>query len=63
MLAAIRATGLARGSSWREERIGSMALNMALHEALPWQTRGAEHFCACYHQFACSAAPLFDVGG
>src|SRR5215216_5106762 len=63
MLAAIRATGLAHGSSWREEQIGSIALNLALHEALPWQTRGAEHFCACYHQFACSAAPLFDIGG
>jgi transcriptional activator for dhaKLM operon len=63
MLSAIRTTGLARGSSWREDQIGSMALNMALHEALPWQTRGAEHFCACYHQFACSAAPLFDIGG
>src|SRR5689334_3871611 len=63
MLTAIHTTGLARGSSWREDRIGSMALNLALHEALPWQTRGAEHFCACYHQFACSAAPLFDIGG
>ncbi|HJZ48973.1 MAG TPA: sigma 54-interacting transcriptional regulator [Roseiflexaceae bacterium] len=63
MLAAIRATGLSRGASWREEQIGSMALNLALREALPWQTRGAEHFCACYHQFACSAAPLFDVDG
>jgi transcriptional activator for dhaKLM operon len=63
MLEAIRTNGLACGSSWREEQIGSMALNLALHEALPWQTRGAEHFCACYHQFACSAAPLFDVGG
>jgi transcriptional activator for dhaKLM operon len=63
MLEAIRANGLARGSSWREDHVGSMALNLALHEALPWQTRGAEHYCACYHQFACSAAPLFDVGG
>src|SRR4051794_34906702 len=63
MLAAIRATGLACGSSWREDQIGSMALNLALHEALPWQTRGAEHYCACYHQFACSSAPLFDIGG
>ncbi|HEU5098144.1 MAG TPA: sigma 54-interacting transcriptional regulator [Roseiflexaceae bacterium] len=63
MLEAIRSTGLSRGSSWREDLIGSMALNLALREALPWQTRGAEHFCACYHQFACSAAPLFYVGG
>jgi transcriptional activator for dhaKLM operon len=63
MLEAIESYDLGRGSSWREEYVGSMALNLALHEALPWQTRGAEHFCACYHQFACSAAPLFDVAG
>src|SRR5829696_8107580 len=63
ILAAIHTTGLAHGSSWREDQIGSMALNLALHEALPWQTRGAEHFRLCYHRFACSAAPLFDIGG
>jgi transcriptional activator for dhaKLM operon len=63
MLEAVESYALGRGASWREEYVGSMALNLALHEALPWQTRGAEHFCACYHQFACSAAPLFDVAG
>jgi transcriptional activator for dhaKLM operon len=63
IVAALEAAGLGRGASWRETDIGSIALNMAPHEALPWQTRGAEHFCACYHQFACSAAPLFDVAG
>ncbi|MFN8569286.1 MAG: sigma 54-interacting transcriptional regulator [Kouleothrix sp.] len=63
MIAALRAQGLVRGASLREEQIGTMALNLALHEALPWQTRGAEHFCTCYHQFASSAAPIFDVGG
>jgi transcriptional regulator of acetoin/glycerol metabolism len=63
MLRAIEAFGLGRGASWREEYIGSIALNLALHEALPWQTHGAEHFCAPYQQFACSAAPLFDVAG
>jgi PAS domain S-box-containing protein len=40
-----------------------MAPNLSLREAVPCQTSGAEHFCACYHRFACSAAPLFDVGG
>ena len=63
MLDTVGAHGLGRGASWREERVGSMALNLALHEALPWQTCGPEHFRACCHQFACSAAPLFDVGG
>ena len=63
LLVAIGAHGLRHGASLREEYVGSMAPNLALREAIPWQTRGAEHYCACYHQFACSAAPLFDVGG
>lgn len=46
MLLELRARGLVRGASLREEQIGTLALNLALHEALPWQTRGAEHFCA-----------------
>jgi len=54
---------LGQGASCREERIGTMALNLALQEALPWQTSGAEHFCASYHRFACSAAPLYDING
>jgi transcriptional activator for dhaKLM operon len=63
MLAELQTLGLARGTSLREEHVGTLALNLALHEALPWQTRGAEHYCRCFHKFACSAAPLFDVGG
>src|SRR6266508_553864 len=63
MLAELKMLGLLRGASLREEHVGTLALNLALHEALPWQTRGAEHYCVCFHQFACSAAPLFDVVG
>ncbi|HEX9371024.1 MAG TPA: sigma 54-interacting transcriptional regulator [Roseiflexaceae bacterium] len=63
MREALRSLGVQRGANLREDRVGSLALNLSLHEALPWQTRGAEHYCACYHQFACSAAPLFDVEG
>src|SRR5215211_2987387 len=53
MLEQVRFYALGHGSSWREERVGSMAPNLALHEALPWQTHGAEHYCACYHPFTC----------
>jgi transcriptional activator for dhaKLM operon len=63
MLDTLATHSLGRGASWREEQVGNLALNMALHEAQPWQTHGPEHFCACYHQLACSAAPLFDVAG
>lgn len=63
MLAALEAQGLVRGTSVGEDQVGTLALNLTLGEALPWQTRGAEHYCMRYHQFACSAAPIFDVGG
>ena len=63
MLDDLRAQGLVRGAGLHEEQVGTLALNLALHEALPWQTRGAEHFCARYHQLACSAAPIFDPRG
>ena len=51
------------GGRWSEERIGTIAVNLALAEAMPWQTRAAEHYCRAYHQLTCSAAPLFDVSG
>jgi PAS domain S-box-containing protein len=63
LLDELAAHGIWRGASLREDVVGSMAANLSLREALPWQTRGAEHFCACYHPFACSAAPVFDVAG
>jgi len=59
----LHALGLDRGSCWREDRVGTLALNLALHEALPFQTISAEHFRVIYHPFASSAAPLFDVDG
>ncbi|NOK60632.1 MAG: hypothetical protein GFH27_549297n232 [Chloroflexi bacterium AL-W] len=55
--------GLGTGSSWCEHDVGTLAVNLTLHEAIPCQTRGAEHYYAVYQQFACSAAPLFDVQG
>lgn len=63
ILEIMREQRLEFGSSWSEERIGTIAVNLALAEALPWQTRGSEHYRAAYHSLACSAAPLFDIGG
>lgn len=61
--AQVHAAGLGAGSVWREDQIGTAALNLALYDAQPVQTGGAEHFCAALHPFACSAAPLFDADG
>lgn len=63
MIDAIESLRLGLGVSWREEAIGTIAVNLALGEALPWQTRGFEHYRSAYHHLACSAAPLFDIGG
>lgn len=63
MLDNLQSLGFMRGANLDEEYVGTLALNMAFREALPWQTRGAEHYYECFHQFACSAAPIFDVSG
>lgn len=63
MVATIEQLGLGRETSWSETRIGTMAVNLALAEAIPCQTRGAEHFRDAYHHLTCSAAPLFGVEG
>lgn len=63
MVEQIAALGLGSGTSWAEQRIGTMAASLALAEAAPCQTSGAEHYRRAYHALACSAAPLFDVDG
>lgn len=63
MVELVAALRLGLGTNWVEARIGTMAVNLALAEAMPWQTRAAEHYCQVYHQFTCSAAPLFAVDG
>lgn len=59
----IAALHLSIGTLWNEQRIGTMAVNLALTEAAPCQTRAAEHYLRSYHQLTCSAAPLFDIHG
>ncbi|MCU0492478.1 MAG: sigma 54-interacting transcriptional regulator [Chloroflexaceae bacterium] len=55
--------GLRPGVSLREELVGTNAVDLALREAQPMQTCGAEHFCCCFHHLAIAAAPIFAVGG
>ena len=63
ILTELQELGLLRGVQLVEEKVGTLALNLALSEALPWQTQGPEHYCRCFHNVACSAAPIFDVSG
>ncbi len=63
MCADVAAAGIGPGAALSEAQIGTLAVNLALHEAQPMQTVGYEHFCAHMHPFACAAAPVFDVDG
>lgn len=46
-----------------EEQIGTNAIDLALREAQPSHTCGAEHYCAALHPLAIAAAPIFAVSG
>lgn len=59
----VRRFGLRPGASLAEEHIGANAVDLALREAQPIQTVGAEHYCVCCHDLVFAAAPLFDVAG
>lgn len=55
--------GLGVGASWSEERQGSNALALALHESFPIQLEGAMHYRAALHPLYTSAAPVHDLLG
>lgn len=63
ILEQVRSYGLRHGASLAEEHIGTNAVDLALREAQPIQTIGAEHYCTCFHDLVFAAAPLFDVAG
>lgn len=46
-----------------EELAGTNAIDLALREAQPAQTAGAEHYAHTLHPLAFAAAPLFAVSG
>lgn len=63
MLARLERLGLRRGAAWAEERIGTNAVALALHEGHPLATVGQDHFSIALHEFAIAAAPLFGPAG
>jgi transcriptional regulator of acetoin/glycerol metabolism len=58
-----RGCGLAPPVPLAEEAAGTNAVDLALREAQPVQTAGADHQLACLRPLAFAAAPLFDVTG
>ncbi len=63
MLPMLQARGWQRGVYWNEGRWGTNAVALALHEAMPVQVVGPEHYLAMLHDLAVAAAPIHDVGG
>lgn len=63
ILEEVRAYGLRPGASLAEEHIGTNAVDLALREAQPIQTSGAEHYCTCFHNLVFAATPLFNIEG
>jgi len=59
----LHAQGWQRGVYWAEGRLGTNAIALALHEAMPVQVVGPEHYLAAFHDLAVSAAPIHDVSG
>ncbi|MEA3440611.1 MAG: sigma 54-interacting transcriptional regulator [Chloroflexota bacterium] len=56
-------SGLVKGSSLSEYQAGTNAFSLALLERVPVQVIGSEHYLIAFHQFADSAAPIFDLTG
>ncbi|MFN2134791.1 MAG: dihydroxyacetone kinase operon transcriptional regulator DhaR [Candidatus Promineifilaceae bacterium] len=55
--------GLGQGAYWSEGRIGTNAPGIAMISAMPVMVAGAEHYCATYHPYFGSAAPIHDIRG
>ncbi|MFN2194602.1 MAG: dihydroxyacetone kinase operon transcriptional regulator DhaR [Anaerolineales bacterium] len=59
----LQKTGVDRGISTAENQIGTNAFALAILERLPVQVSGPEHYLECFHDYAESAAPIFDITG
>ncbi len=51
------------GAFMDESNIGTNAMSVALHEKMPVQVTGKEHYIEAYHRWTCSASPIIDHEG
>lgn len=63
VVALAQSCGLVPPVDLAEERAGTNAVDLALREAQPFQTVGAEHFSPQLYPLALAAAPLFGPDG
>jgi hypothetical protein len=52
--------GLAEGTRWSEDAIGTNAMGTALAEERSVQIHSAEHLVRTYHEWTCAASPVRD---
>ncbi len=50
--------GFESGGDWSERAAGTNAIGTAIADGRPFQLMGAEHFCAGWAGFTCTAAPI-----
>lgn len=55
--------GLGTGGLWTEATAGTNGIDMAMRTGRVVTVKGADHYFSCFHDFACSAAPLCDAQG
>lgn len=53
--------GLCAGGLFDERSVGTNGIAMALSSGHTISVVGSEHFHSCFHDFACSSAPLLDA--
>lgn len=53
--------GLGMGGLWTEASAGTNGIDMAMQVGQVVTVRGTDHYFSCFHDFACSAAPLRDA--
>lgn len=63
VLAEVNKKRIGKGAILGESVVGSTAMGLAILEKRPIQVVGKEHYCAMFHGWTCSAAPIFDPSG
>ncbi len=48
------------GAQWSEEATGNNAIGTALSTGQPHQVFSAEHYCRGWHDYVCTAVPIYD---
>lgn len=62
-MAYLASKGVNPGTYLAEYMVGTMAVSLALHDSMPIQVSGAQHYLAWWHDTTGAAAPIYSVSG